>query len=363
MNAIVNIHQADLILRRAISEVRESSWQPTNGNSSDIRDVILGSHLTYRYILITGLLAKATNEQVNPIALQAGSSLEGAYDARSLCHKVIIPIERELLASRLGGSNEPFLNKPARYTELSTSNAVRRGKDTQTLAKNILILSGVASSQDAYLALKDTIYFILQRPSRDLPRYFAKETTQTTTSSLVAFAQTFISISHEGETTALLAGAAFDMLATRTGENLKVIVHKVNQAGSSSNEISDVDVYDEDGILQYTSEVKDKPFSKEDVDHAVTKMLSNRHSSLIFLKGSKAKLINATEQALILEWGAKGVSIHFISVIEFFTSIVSLSPKLTPELLINTINKHASAANVKDATRKHLAACLLEQGW
>ena len=38
---------------------------------------------------------------------------------------VIVPFDTEVLNKALGGSNEPFLNKPARFPELSTSNAVR----------------------------------------------------------------------------------------------------------------------------------------------------------------------------------------------------------------------------------------------
>lgn len=38
------------------------------------------SHLTYRYILITNLLAMATNPQANGISLQSEAEIEGAFD-------------------------------------------------------------------------------------------------------------------------------------------------------------------------------------------------------------------------------------------------------------------------------------------
>ena len=92
-----------------------------------VDDVLEHTHLTYKYILVTALTAKATDESVNPLCLQAKSALLGAYDARSICHGVIVPFDMEVLNKALGGSNEPFLNKPARFPELSTSNAVRGG--------------------------------------------------------------------------------------------------------------------------------------------------------------------------------------------------------------------------------------------
>ena len=62
-----------------------------------------------------------------------GLPLSGAYDARTVCHKVIVPFEMEVLDKALGGSNEPFLNKPARFPELDKNNAVRRGNDQAIL--------------------------------------------------------------------------------------------------------------------------------------------------------------------------------------------------------------------------------------
>ena len=78
--------------------------------TTGITTVLTGSRKTYKYILITGILAKASNTSTNPIALQAGAPLKGAFDARSLCHKVLVPFERDFLDNVLGGSNEPFLN-------------------------------------------------------------------------------------------------------------------------------------------------------------------------------------------------------------------------------------------------------------
>lgn len=76
--------------------------------STKIKQVLEGNHKTYKYILFNGLLAKATNNSINPLALQAGAPIIGAYDARSLCHKVVVPFERNFLQNALGGSNEPF---------------------------------------------------------------------------------------------------------------------------------------------------------------------------------------------------------------------------------------------------------------
>ena len=48
--------------------------------------VIDNTHLTYKYVLFTAILAKATDESINTLCLQKKSELPGAYDARTICH-------------------------------------------------------------------------------------------------------------------------------------------------------------------------------------------------------------------------------------------------------------------------------------
>ncbi|MBW4660785.1 MAG: restriction endonuclease, SacI family [Drouetiella hepatica Uher 2000/2452] len=107
---------AKQLLRESIAIAQDNPREiPATKWDTEIRTIIQGKHLTFRYILVTALLGKATNSSINALTLQAGANVEGAYDARSLCHGVVVPLERQLLNSSLGGSNEPFLNKPARF--------------------------------------------------------------------------------------------------------------------------------------------------------------------------------------------------------------------------------------------------------
>jgi len=362
VSVTIDDYRANTIFRNAIDEVLNEGWQPNSQYSNEVNTVILGTHKTYRYILINGLLAKATNELCNPVALQAGSNLDGAFDARSLCHGVVVPIERELLGGRLGASNEPFLNKPARFTELSLSNAVRRGNDSRILETTIKILSNIKTSEQAYILLKDAIYYIFHRESRNISDYLADSEDGFHKSSLVDFANDLVNISVEGETCALLVGVTFDIIGIAMRRNFEVKTHKVNQAGSSSKEVSDIDVY-ENGLLLYTAEVKDKQFLRQDVDHAVSKVAMMGHNSLIFIKGPRGYLRGDTEDQLTNFYKNKSFSLYFFNIIDFFTSNLSLAPTIDKNQFLELINHHADSAKVKDETFKHLAECARRQGW
>ena len=135
--ATVDTKTAALILDRALIEASLVEDEI----ASIITTVLRGTHKTYRYILVNALIAKATNSKVDALSLQKGDGKGGKFDARSLCHKVLVPFEKLKLPGCLGDSNEPFLNKPARFVSLSTHNAVRAGKDKETLENLITVLS------------------------------------------------------------------------------------------------------------------------------------------------------------------------------------------------------------------------------
>src|SRR5579863_2057347 len=68
---------------------------------------------TYRYVLPTQLLAKLVDADLDCRCIQVGSGLKNSFDARSVCHEVIVPFDRENHGV-LGGSAEPYLNNPLR---------------------------------------------------------------------------------------------------------------------------------------------------------------------------------------------------------------------------------------------------------
>lgn len=122
MAIVINREIVKDVLSQAFAEAQENNYKLSSEFANEINQVLSGNHLTFKYIMMTALLSKASFPRINPLCLQKGSSLKGSYDARSICHNVLVPFEREKLSNALGGSNEPFLNKPARFKELDVSN-------------------------------------------------------------------------------------------------------------------------------------------------------------------------------------------------------------------------------------------------
>ncbi|CAH0255700.1 hypothetical protein SRABI80_03094 [Peribacillus frigoritolerans] len=105
------------VINEAYDIATKENFTPVSNFKAEIYTVLSETHLTYKYIMVNAFLAKATDPKINPLCLQKNSKLDGAYDARTLCHKVLVRFEKENLSGALGSSNEPFLNKPARIPE------------------------------------------------------------------------------------------------------------------------------------------------------------------------------------------------------------------------------------------------------
>ena len=128
----VNHTEARTELIEAINADR-SHTVPEAISVDDMSIIFHGKHKTFRYMFLTAILSKHVNNRVNALSLQADWDDPGSFDARSVCHKSIVPIEEEHLGLRLGASPEPMVNNPARYESISLENKVRKGNDADLL--------------------------------------------------------------------------------------------------------------------------------------------------------------------------------------------------------------------------------------
>lgn len=250
-----------------------------------VDDIIENTHLTFKYILFTALLAKSTDTSINTLCLQAGSTLKGAYDARSLCHKVVVPFECELLNKAMGGSNEPFFNKPARFPEISLKNPVRKGNDRFLLEKLCVNLPKINNSKLAFslliYALQKLIVIGQNKQSR-----FSVSISESTNPKIILmkFFAKLLSKSCEGESLTLVVAMLYKSLYNN--EYYMIDAHPVNECGASSKEISDLDIY-KNKLLIISNEIKDKTYNASDIKHAVSKVIANKGNNLVFIEGLK----------------------------------------------------------------------------
>lgn len=349
----VDKNQAAEILKNATQRATTTGYSFQSPFAKDIQKVLFGTHLTFRYILVTALLAKATNPKINALCLQAGSQLDGAYDARSLCHGLLVPFERKYFDGGLGSSNEPFLNKPARAPELAPSNPVRRGNDQMLLNLLCSFLPQIQTQQEAFDALTDAIVCCVAKFLQIKKSSTVQAVKVPTLTEMDFFLNNLLEQACGGESLVLALGALIKLHSTALAGKIKVEVHVVNQSGASSKEVSDIDVY-LNGNLLYAFEAKDKSYTQEDVTHAVRKVADSGFDRLIFVSGPRAVLQGSSKQELVDNASKRGVYLTFMSHSEFIRLYLAQIPPTSIELFFTTLMATTREARMKDDTITHL---------
>ncbi|MBR6028786.1 MAG: restriction endonuclease, SacI family [Clostridia bacterium] len=244
--------------------------------------------LTYRYIMLTALLAKAIDSSVDILSLQAGDYSEGAYDARSLASKVVYKFQASLLGNVLDGSNsDPLVNKPGRFLRLNPDNAAAGGDPKKALQLLCIDLPKIQNSVDARQCVDYIVSLLLaEKANRDAQ----KETFDSVANNMSIFnvrdfMSNLLDQGFGGAALVLVTAALYHIQFP--SDDFRIVAHPANQAGTSKRQFSDLDVYFEDHPFMGT-ELKDKPFSSTDVDHVAETAFSAGASSLLFVAGRQS---------------------------------------------------------------------------
>ena len=279
---------------------------------ADIGFVVNGPHKTFRYMLVTGLLVAVTDPTLDPLCLQMNAGGKGAYDARSLCQKVVVPFEKTFLQGRLGASNEPFANKSARFAMIDRTNNVRKGQDTLLLNS---LCDGLESVRDGDAEMRRRAFcyamsLVLRRPPHDASVVELAPVRSSTLDSAAFF--DFLASRTKGVSAVAVLAAFFRLFYAK---GTKVVVHPATESGASSKEVGDIDLEFSDG-RRYAVEVKDRPYGGVDVGHACEKAAKRGVGKVVFAIGEAAKRSTVSQGALTDFWAGKGVELTFLKIDE-----------------------------------------------
>lgn len=321
-----------------------------------ITEILRGQHKTYRYILFTAILAKATNPLIDILSLQAKDISEGAYDARSLCHSVVVPFERDCVPHSLGDSNEPFLNKPARFPRLSLDNAVRAGSDKAILTKLIKTLLLIKTKKEAEKYLSSAIC-VLKQISKEYDDLYSismesiDPAANRGMQAILDFIDKLTEQACEGEICPLVVSALESICCN---PNMDIQVHNVNQCGASSKEVGDIDIYVNESNkseLVISFEIKDKNFTDTDVEHAITKFRDANLQKSLFIYGKHAEFNKESVYQKAARYGREGIYCGIIHIMDYSRfRLCQASPSVTLGEFVQRILSFAKVIKAKSNT-------------
>jgi len=315
----VNHAKAEEKLREAWKQTENESVRPPQAICELVKKVMEAPDITYKYVLVTGFLAKCTEGQVHPRALQAGSSLSEAYDARSLCHSIVVGFEKEQ-GNLFGLSNEPFLNKPARHPEHDKNNPQLRNKRLAAVVHDLLEWANQASSSNVFAGLVHILRLGKLRAADQKQAALAVEVNLERT---VTFINQFLRQTDGGARLSAVWGAFTDLLH----EAAEVSVGSPTEANSFSGAAGDVQVF-LDKQLVSAAECKHRPLTADDLEHGVKKAVQRGASQYLFVcaAGIAEGQREAVTQAL-----NRAAQILDVAVIDVFQDAPALARMLGPD--------------------------------
>ena len=164
--------------------------------------------------------------------------------------------------------------------------------------------------------------------------------------------------SFEGEICPLVVSALEHLYYEGTN---KVVPHKVNESGSSSKEVGDIDVFTSSDELLSSIEVKDKDFTKEDVEHAIHKFALSKVEKSLFIFGRKVNYDKDNVFETAAELGKQGFYCTLISIEDYAKMrIYSIKRNFSINEFVNLMLHFAQEINAKDETIQWIKDCAIE---
>ena len=150
-----------------------------------------------------------------------------------------------------------------------------------------------------------------------------------------------------GEICALLVAELEQMYL---GKEFKVVPHKVNESGASSKEVGDIDIFNADGDIINSIEVKDKSFSEQDVIHAIEKFQEAHLPTSLFIYGKFAKFDEDAVFQVLKKIGREGHYCCLISILNYAKLRIADMKSITVKEFVDGLLKFSKLINAKDDT-------------
>jgi hypothetical protein len=277
--------------------------------------------LTYRYVLPTQVLAKCADRSLNATCVQATSGLQGAFDARSVCHQVIVPfdIRNERV---LGGSPEPYINNPIRVPTISAGSRADK-KDKVGWDALCTVVDYVEGDGDPLTVLRYLLIAIYERMSATKVTYGVPRR--------ISIDQCGVLLAHY-----LAEGSGGDRALAVVAALLKTVGHRfgifadvrrgnINASDRASGQTADVECLDAGGNLVLVAEVKDKALTLSHVEAKIPAIRSAGVSEVFFFlqQGIADKSVEAIADLRTNEF-ASGQNIYIVEIEPFANTLLAL---------------------------------------
>ena len=271
---------------KEVSALAEGSSLPDQVLDTDlIRDVrssVNSATKTYRYVLPTQVLAKAAKGELDCRCLQASRGGKGAFDARTIAHKVVVPFD-QANERVLGGSSEPYVNNPLRVPDVSSRHRPAR-KDPEGWDALCRVLDRVEQRGDSTFTrciLKQILIEVRKRLESVRITYPAPG--RISLDHALGLVGGFLSQRSGGDRLLAMAAALFVLIGQRFRLYSTVRRAKITAADASTEMLADLECVASTGEIALVVEAKDRDLTITQIKGKLAQVRERKVSEMLFI--------------------------------------------------------------------------------
>jgi len=322
-----------------------------------IQDCLTCNVKSYHYVLPTQLLAKTVNPSLDAHCLQAAYDRPGAFDARTVAHKVIVPFDQDNYRV-LGGAPEPYVNNPLRVPAVTREYRAQQ-KAKAEWDKLVAVLNAVQDAGDATFAQS-----VLEQTLLDIYGLLSGVVVTYPTPNRISLKQTqqlvrdYLGAVSGGERMEAICTALFRTVGEFFGTFDDVRREKVNASDASSRMLGDIECWSSGRVILLV-EVKDRSLSLTQMDAKLDVARAQHISELLFIaKSGKHKVDAERIELRIQSEFSSGQNIYVENFDDLSLGIFILLSEIGRVQFLDAVGKELDRVNAEIMHRRAWAEIL-----
>lgn len=268
---------------QSIEEIQSQSQSSLNipaAIQEAIRNSIISTTKSYRYVLPTQLLAKLIDNTLDCHCVQESSNLSGSFDARSFCKQIIVPFDRDN-HNVLGGSGDPYVNNPLRISAIVPEHrsAQRNISGFDDLRK---VLDFAEDHSDLLTELYNHVLVAI-RTRIDRVHIVYPIPNRISMEQMKSLLHTFLSERTGGVRLQAVSVALFQTIGKLFGLYHEVVSRSVNVSDASTRSAADLECVSETREVILAVEVKDRQLTLIDMQDKLNSIRERGIRELLYL--------------------------------------------------------------------------------
>ncbi len=228
------------------------------------------------------LLAKAVDPSLDVRSLQVHKKAQGAFDARSVAHEVVVPFDQKN-HQVLGGSPEPYVNNPLRVPAVTRKHAHAQ-RDKAGWAYLCRVLDSVEKRADPNFTalLLNQLLIEIYRQLGEVQVTYPVPLRMSAAKTL-SLIEKFLSAQSGGDRTQAVACAVFELIGKRFDLYEKVNRGVVNAADAATGLVADLECVTAKGEVALAVEVKEKELTVAHIEQKLQSARAKKVSEILFI--------------------------------------------------------------------------------